>query len=125
LDCEPIVNVTTPIIDSEFIAVFCKKEKFKEPKIVDMFTLPRPKESLIEAKEGAIDVIILGLDSTSRLNFIRSMPTSYKYLKKSLNAISMVGYNKVGGKQLKDGELRQSRCIMCSRCWTPIMIALC
>jgi len=62
-----------------------------------MFAVPRRKKSKIQAKKEALNVIILGFASTSRLHFIRSMPRSYKYLKKSLNAISMLGYNKVGG----------------------------
>ena len=38
---------------------------------------------------------MVGVDSVSRLNFMRQMPTTRKFLLDELNAIEMLGYNKV------------------------------
>ncbi|XP_044729234.1 uncharacterized protein LOC123292583 [Chrysoperla carnea] len=43
-----------------------------------------------------ISVLILGLDSISRLNFRRQMPKTFNYLTNILDAKEMVGYNKIG-----------------------------
>lgn len=42
-----------------------------------------------------LNVLVVGLDSVSRLNLHRQMPKTVKYLKQ-LNAVEMLGYNKVG-----------------------------
>ncbi|XP_072035284.1 uncharacterized protein [Amphiura filiformis] len=42
-----------------------------------------------------VNVIMLGIDSTSRMNFLRQMPKSYKALYK-LGAVTLTGYNIVG-----------------------------
>ncbi|XP_063931645.1 uncharacterized protein LOC135143658 isoform X2 [Zophobas morio] len=39
-------------------------------------------------------VLLIGIDSVSRLNFIRSLPNSYKFLMDN-NWISFIGYNKI------------------------------
>jgi len=64
---------------------------------MDMFELPRKKEKKAPPN-GAFNVVIFGMDSVSRLNLIRVMPQSYQYIKRNLHAISLTGYNKVGGK---------------------------
>ncbi|XP_033126973.1 uncharacterized protein LOC117124760 [Anneissia japonica] len=51
---------------------------------------PLPKKAL------GLNVIMLGVDSTSRLNFIRKMPKSYRYLTEILGSVVLKGYNIVG-----------------------------
>lgn len=46
------------------------------------------------SREG-VSVLVLGVDSVSRINLYRNMPKTAKYLKE-LGAIEMLGYNKVG-----------------------------
>lgn len=44
-----------------------------------------------------MNVLIIGLDSVSRLNMLRQLPNTYKVLTSPpLSAISLLGYNKVG-----------------------------
>ncbi|XP_013392406.1 uncharacterized protein LOC106160369 [Lingula anatina] len=42
-----------------------------------------------------LNVIMIGADSVSRLNHIRQLPKTRKYLLEKLNAVEMLGYNKV------------------------------
>ncbi|CAL4152656.1 unnamed protein product, partial [Meganyctiphanes norvegica] len=60
-----------------------KKEKFKETggwhKNPDMLNL-----------------VIIGTDATSRLNLLRHLPKTYKYLTEELGALDFRGFNKVG-----------------------------
>lgn len=46
-------------------------------------------------KEGGVDVLIMVLDSMSRLNFIRQLPKTYKVLVNILKATVMQGLTKV------------------------------
>ncbi|XP_054285123.1 uncharacterized protein LOC129001737 isoform X1 [Macrosteles quadrilineatus] len=45
--------------------------------------------------EEAVSVLVFGVDAVSRLNLYRQMPKTLKFLKKTLNAVEMLGYNKV------------------------------
>jgi Protein of unknown function (DUF229) len=54
---------------------------------------PKPKKPLNRRKN--VNVFMFLWDSTSRLNFIRQMPKSYKVLTKDLGAVYMKGMNKV------------------------------
>lgn len=56
----------------------------------------RYKSSKRRKEPHQISVIIIGLDSTSQMNFIRMMPKSHRYLVNTLAAIPLKGYNKVG-----------------------------
>ena len=40
-------------------------------------------------------LLIVGIDGISRINAIRNLPKTYKYLKEELNAIEYLGYNKL------------------------------
>ena len=40
-----------------------------------------------------LNVMMLGVDSTSRMNFLRCMPKSYQFMKEKLGAIVLKGYN--------------------------------
>ncbi|XP_014661409.1 PREDICTED: uncharacterized protein LOC106804652 [Priapulus caudatus] len=48
------------------------------------------------ANSARPNVVLLGMDSVSRLNFIRQMPSTYLFLKTTLGAVELLGYNKVG-----------------------------
>jgi len=80
----------------EFVAVKCQNEV--SAVFIDMFSFPQIKKSEIPTKPEALNIILLGLDSISRMNFIRTMSKTYDYLKNNMNAISLTGYNKIGGK---------------------------
>ncbi|XP_075230929.1 uncharacterized protein LOC142329898 [Lycorma delicatula] len=43
-----------------------------------------------------IGVAVIGLDSMSRLNFMRQLAQSYKYITEEVNGTVMLGFNKVG-----------------------------
>lgn len=43
-----------------------------------------------------MNVVILGLDSVSRLNSMRHLTETRKYLKENFDAVELLGYNKVG-----------------------------
>ncbi|KAH7948203.1 hypothetical protein HPB52_019331 [Rhipicephalus sanguineus] len=48
------------------------------------------------ARGKRLNVLVLGIDSVSRLATIRHMPLTRRYLKNELNAFEFVGYNKLG-----------------------------
>uniref|UniRef100_A0A2A4K9R1 Uncharacterized protein n=1 Tax=Heliothis virescens TaxID=7102 RepID=A0A2A4K9R1_HELVI len=47
-------------------------------------------------REDSLNVLIFGFDSTSKNGFIRKMPKSYEYLKNTVKATILHGYNIVG-----------------------------
>ncbi|GIY85954.1 uncharacterized protein CDAR_559921 [Caerostris darwini] len=49
-----------------------------------------------EKKDSFYNVLILGVDSLSRLSFIRHLPKTYKFLIKNLNAFVFRGMTKIG-----------------------------
>ncbi|KAH6934856.1 hypothetical protein HPB50_001540 [Hyalomma asiaticum] len=87
---------------AEYVRVTCEaygKKLFKE-----YFLLPRPKRLATSgaqanetppSNEGAMSVLILGLDSTSRMNFHRRMAKTGRYLREELGAFEFVAFNKV------------------------------
>lgn len=106
------------------------EEEKREPFYLDYFALV-PKKKLVEERcqrisrvlpteHGRLNVMIVGLDSLSRLNFQRQMPSSYKYLIEKMGAIEMFGYNKVA-----DNTFPNLMAVLCglsivemnNRCW--------
>ncbi|XP_045785526.1 uncharacterized protein LOC123881040 [Maniola jurtina] len=86
---------------NEFVRVSCI---YKERILYEQFFLFTPKKPFLSFKEDfletppnqtAFNVIIVGIDAISRLNFYRTMPKTLAYLKKK-GAIEFYGYNKVG-----------------------------
>ncbi|CAH0726077.1 unnamed protein product, partial [Brenthis ino] len=110
---------------NEFVRVACYyREKF----IYDQFFLFAPKKPFVTFKDEyseipqnqtAYNIIIIGIDAISRLNFYRTMPKTLSFLKKK-GAIEFYGYNKVGDNTfpnltpillgMKDTELKKT-------CW--------
>lgn len=99
--------------DHQFIVVTCvKTERFKAKNegeaaylydvdnVVDMHAFVHKKPHDSDSKSNDLEklnVIILGIDSVSRMDFLRNMPRTYSYLMDKLNAVEMKGYNKIGG----------------------------
>ncbi|XP_026487707.2 uncharacterized protein LOC113394568 [Vanessa tameamea] len=86
---------------NEFVRVTCN---FKESIIYEQFFLFAPKKPFVSFKDEfsemqmnqtSFNVVIMGIDAISRLNFYRTMPKTLAYLKKK-GAIELFGYNKVG-----------------------------
>uniref|UniRef100_A0A6P7FNZ8 Uncharacterized protein LOC114331223 n=1 Tax=Diabrotica virgifera virgifera TaxID=50390 RepID=A0A6P7FNZ8_DIAVI len=49
----------------------------------------------LDKNDDYLNILVIGLDSISRLNFHRQMPKSVNYLKQ-IGAVEMIGYNKIG-----------------------------
>lgn len=86
---------------NEFVKVSCG---FDDRSLDEQFFLYAPKKPNFSYREDATDtprnqsaynVIVMGIDAISRLNFYRTMPKTLAYLKKK-GAIELLGYNKVG-----------------------------
>ncbi|XP_061707494.1 uncharacterized protein LOC133517983 [Cydia pomonella] len=80
--------------EHEFVRVDCsyKDSTIYSDYFVFIIGEARPKRPILES---AYNVIILGLESLSRLNFERTMPKTAKFLK-DRGAVQLKGYNKVG-----------------------------
>lgn len=98
-DCFPFENSTS--IKAEFVKIECSRNKEVIYKDYHAF-LPRFRsiEEKVEKVRGAnpntehLSLLIVGLDSVSRLNFHRMMPKTVQALQK-LGAVEMLGYTKV------------------------------
>ncbi|KOB70455.1 Uncharacterized protein OBRU01_05477 [Operophtera brumata] len=120
------INFTSYIkVMDEFVKVSCG---YDDKILYEQFFLFAPKKPSLSTKVDEIDVpqkqsaynvIVLGIDSISRMNFYRTMPKTLAYLKKK-GAIELLGYNKVGDNTfpnltpmllgIKDTDLKQT-------CW--------
>ncbi|XP_047993705.1 uncharacterized protein LOC125232126 [Leguminivora glycinivorella] len=80
-------------VEDEFVRVNCSCEK----KISDYFFLfARYKPISVKPRTDLpYNILVLGIDSVSRLNLHRTMPKTVKLLRK-LGAVEMLRYNKVG-----------------------------
>ncbi|CAH1254860.1 Hypp1424 [Branchiostoma lanceolatum] len=90
-------NITT-----DFFRVKCGDDGFER-----YFSHIHPKPELLVPQSYSfskvstnlfedISVLMLGFDSTSRLNFMRKLPKVYDYLTKEMGAVVLQGYNIVG-----------------------------
>lgn len=116
--CLPVslTNETKIEPEHEFISIVCIYKPAGTPHkritVVDMhaFIHPKPdaqkrvenwKSSPDRIRSGdkgdRMNVIVLGLDSMSRMHFTRTMPKTQGFLLKHLNAVEMEGFHKVGG----------------------------
>jgi hypothetical protein len=113
--CVPLTGQATEIPNNvEFIAVLCAAQgengtvtRFNEPKrkVVDMFPwvptdghafLPAPSPTLPK-----LNVVLLGLNAVSHMNFLRTMPQTYLFLTQQLSARGMEGYASGSSQVLK------------------------
>ncbi|GFQ81484.1 uncharacterized protein TNCT_13011 [Trichonephila clavata] len=89
-------------LESDFFVVKCESENKKEWK--NLMAGIHRNEALAEKVRNIkpppdsmqLNVIMYGLDSMSRMHFIRKLPKTYKYLTEELKAIVLKGYNIVG-----------------------------
>ncbi|XP_064637064.1 uncharacterized protein LOC135493574 isoform X2 [Lineus longissimus] len=104
---EPIIFTDDIRVLSEFIRIACFGENgdmiytnfhafIQDKSLMDdranlqfdaFINREKPKETM--------NVLMVGLDSMSRLNFIRQMPKTREFLLNTLGAVEMAGYNKV------------------------------
>lgn len=84
-------------IDAEYVQVLCENGNLSNL-FVDFhsFFPKQSQEAKVVDKPQKYNVMILGIDSVSKLNFHRMLNTSSKTVLDDLEAIEMHGYNKVG-----------------------------
>ncbi|XP_044272215.1 uncharacterized protein LOC123016066 [Tribolium madens] len=89
---------TSVEIDFDFVSVICLMENkvfysnTHAPIILQENIIER--QEFMKHQNEAFSVLIIGIDSMSRLNFLRSLPETHLFLKRN-NWISLKGYNKV------------------------------
>ncbi|KAK8787152.1 hypothetical protein V5799_023071, partial [Amblyomma americanum] len=106
-DTTPQLGPAVPLpfggpVKAEYVQVSCKESG--KLLFVDYFFIPRtkrqkPKPSASnEARSQSrwMNVLILGIDSTSRMNFHRHMKLTRRYLEEELGAFEFVAFNKAG-----------------------------
>lgn len=104
--CKKVDGTHTLTPDEDFIIVTCKgfRKFFKwAPSSVvyqDAHAIIQPKKSvekkLANNSNGTkLSVLLMGIDSISRLNLIRGMPETYNHLESS-GWLEMRGFNKIG-----------------------------
>ncbi|CAN8001975.1 unnamed protein product, partial [Ixodes hexagonus] len=81
-------------LDLEFIKIRCflKQTEFYH----GFHLIPQLKRTRMVTAGDQMNVLILGMDSVSRLNMIRRMPRSRKFVLESMEAFELLAYNKVG-----------------------------
>ncbi|KAM3964778.1 uncharacterized protein ACR2FA_001169 [Aphomia sociella] len=99
---ESCINFSSYIeVMNEFVKVSCG-HNYKP--IYEHFFLFAPKKPMVSyndesfelpLNQSSYNVIVMGMDAISRLNFYRTMPKTLAFLKKK-GAIELLGYNKVG-----------------------------
>jgi len=91
-------------LQSDFFGAQCRSLKGKETfEILDAGIAPIAELEAPNVERPSstsplfgLNVLVLGLDSVSRLAFMRTLPKSYEYLTDSLGAVVLKGYNIVG-----------------------------
>lgn len=81
-------------VTEEFVKVICSLNG--KQTMVDYHAFTPIKNQGVEPDPGKVSVLILGADAVSRLNLHRQMPQTVEFLKNKLNAVEMLGFNKVG-----------------------------
>ncbi|XP_035701136.1 uncharacterized protein LOC110862089 [Folsomia candida] len=107
-DCTPIDARATEVqipnsSDYTFIKITCTREGDSTYADGVAFVDGADDEDESETTkedEHKLNVIVLGLDNTSRMHFLRSLPKSNSYLVNNLSAIVMKGYTKVADNSL-------------------------
>ncbi|XP_049708022.2 uncharacterized protein LOC110373064 [Helicoverpa armigera] len=90
-------SINRPMAE-EFVKVTCY---FNKSRVYQQFYLSAPEKigsnikREVMTNETTFNVLILGIDAVSRLNFYRTMPKTASFLK-DYGAIDFLGYNKVG-----------------------------
>ncbi|XP_030753812.1 uncharacterized protein LOC115880669 isoform X3 [Sitophilus oryzae] len=93
-NCTNIEDFSAYIID-EFIKVTCDYETKQIYEDYFAFVPKKRNESIDRSDRLKPNILIVGLDAVSRVNFHRQMPRTLGYLVNKLGAVEMLGYNKV------------------------------
>ncbi|XP_022914321.2 uncharacterized protein [Onthophagus taurus] len=80
-------------VNDEFVMVECFYKSLSIYK--DFFAFVPLKNNDTKIDQNEFNVLVIGLDSVSRLNFHRQMPKTKSILEK-IKAVELLGYNKVG-----------------------------
>ncbi|XP_021185847.3 uncharacterized protein LOC110373063 isoform X1 [Helicoverpa armigera] len=96
-DCKDFINYIK--VEHEFVKVSCE---YNEKQIYQQYFLfarkklnKKNKSDVHKNETDYYNVIVMGIDAISRLNFYRTMPKTLAYLQ-NRGAIELLGYNKVG-----------------------------
>lgn len=96
------------VVGDEFVRISCYDAKAKSfYNDYKALVLEKPEVKARCDRKAAsnagkrLSVLIFGIDSVSRLNFLRHFPKTYAYLKKR-NAIELRSYNKVGSGTIEN-----------------------
>ncbi|KAJ9576012.1 hypothetical protein L9F63_007112, partial [Diploptera punctata] len=99
-----VFRETEKIRTSHFVLVKCFL-RFTQQLVYETvhFYVPPPTENLFKSTRRPVDrdidhpsVLIFGLDSMSRLNFIRQLPRTYNFLTEVLDSVVFTGMTKCG-----------------------------
>lgn len=82
-------------LTSDFVYVQCSNW-MGIPVYKDYLAKVQKIETIRKYEEKELDVLVIGLDSVSKSNFMRQLPKAYKLLTKKLHATVLIGFNKVG-----------------------------
>lgn len=80
------------VVDMHF---FVNEKPLVESRIAEYYAESQNNFEALEHEK--VNVVVLGIDGVSHMNFLRTMPKSYSYLVNDLEAIEMHGFNKIGG----------------------------
>lgn len=88
-----LAETPTPPVQMEYIKVVCSKStSLQSPFYMDFFFVALPKD-ISPASHTKLNVMILGLDSVSRLNFLRHMNFTAYVLKNHFDSIEFAGFS--------------------------------
>ncbi|KAJ8973661.1 hypothetical protein NQ317_011953 [Molorchus minor] len=90
--CEHFENDT--VITHPFIKVACSTFLVKSTPTLTPPSFPLKRQRQQTREKNRFSVLLVGIDTISKLNLVRSLPKTYAYVEK--NFISLGGYNKIG-----------------------------
>ncbi|CAH0388813.1 unnamed protein product [Bemisia tabaci] len=94
---EKVPLTDTHIPTEDFIYVECDHRLTRIPVYRNFHAYARRHPSVRRFKDDLeLGVSVIGIDSMSRLNFMRQLSESYRLLTERMNATVMLGFNKVG-----------------------------
>lgn len=100
--------------DKEFVQVYCKIKKNYVYENFYTYIEKRKTKPINKSKSLNYNIMLVGIDSTSRNNLIRTMPRVYNFVKEKLNGLVYDGFVKIAGYTLGNigvllrGELVQN-----------------
>ncbi|CAL1265563.1 unnamed protein product [Larinioides sclopetarius] len=86
-------------LGEDYVAVSCKLNGMQYEQYFPLVPLKQHVEaerSSIAPPNPALNVILIGIDSVSKLNFLRHFPRTHAFLNEKLKPFEMNGYTKVG-----------------------------